>query len=89
MPQMPDAMRGVNFLAAGATSVQRCASCGNITSELDGSAECANCGGLYEIVHAIPDAHGAALLSRFAGRCCTHPAKLGIEQSGVWRFREL
>ncbi len=86
---MPDAARGANFLAAGAVSVQRCAGCGDITSELDGSAECATCGGLYEIIHAIPDAHGAALLSRFAGRCCTHPAKLGIEQSGVWRFREM
>ncbi|MGH7653122.1 MAG: threonine synthase [Gemmatimonadaceae bacterium] len=40
-------------------------------------------------MHAPPDVHGAALLARFAGRCCTHPAKLGIEQSGVWRFKEL
>jgi len=74
------------FLAAGASSVQRCARCAATLPERDAHAECPDCGGLLELVHAEPDAHGAALLARFAGRCCMHPQG---EVSGVWRFREL
>jgi threonine synthase len=57
-----------------------------VTSELAAAAECASCGGLLEIVHAMPDAHGAALLALFGMRCGLKP---GSEPSGVWRYREL
>ncbi|MBI1809946.1 MAG: threonine synthase [Gemmatimonadetes bacterium] len=74
------------FLAAGAPAVQRCERCGATWPELDATATCRDCGGLLDIVLPAPSVHGAALLSRFGGRCCTHP---GSEASGVWRFAEL
>ena len=74
------------FLAPGAASVQRCASCGATLPETDASVACRPCGGLLEIVHAAPEVHGAALMARFAQRRGTHP---GSEPSGVWQFREL
>ena len=83
---MPDAAQGALFLPGGAASVQRCARCGAVTPELAAAAECAACGGLLEIVHATPDAHGAALLALFGLRCGMKP---GSEPSGVWRYREL
>jgi threonine synthase len=82
---MPDS-EGALFLEPGAASVQRCARCGAIASELSGDAECATCGGLFEIVHATPDRHGAALLALFGLRCGMKP---GSEPSGVWRYKEL
>jgi threonine synthase len=77
------------FLATGSASLQRCARCSATWPEADAAAECGACGGLLEIVHATPDAHGAALFARFAQRCCMHPAEVSSEPSGVWRFREL
>jgi threonine synthase len=77
---------GPLFLPAGAPSVQRCAACGAIVPELVAGSECAACGGLFDVVHATPDAHGAALLARFGLRCGMKPAS---EPSGVWRYREL
>jgi threonine synthase len=74
------------FLTEGATSIQRCARCSAITSELDGTAECAACGGLFEIIHATPEAHGAALLALFGLRSGIKPS---CEPSGVWRYKEL
>jgi len=74
------------FLAPGAASLQRCLACGATWPELDASATCRDCGGLLDVVHAMPAAQGAALLARFGARCCTHP---GSEASGVWRFAEL
>lgn len=79
---MPEAI----FLAGDAPSVQRCARCGATSPERAVAAECADCGGLLELVHPAPDVHGAALLARFGSRCCMHPRS---EASGVWRFREL
>ncbi|HEX7546007.1 MAG TPA: threonine synthase, partial [Gemmatimonadaceae bacterium] len=83
---MPDPARAPIFLRAGAASVQRCARCGAITPELDATAECTACGGLFEIVHPTPEAHGAALLAQFGLRSGMKPAG---EPSGVWRYREL
>ena len=74
------------FLVQGAASVLRCARCGAALPETYAHAECRDCGGLFEILHAAPGAHGAALLTRFAQRRGTHPAS---EPSGVWQFREL
>jgi len=74
------------FLAEGRASVQRCERCLAVTPELDAAAECATCGGLLEIRHAAPDAHGAALLARFGLRSGMKPTS---EPSGVWRYREL
>lgn len=82
MPETP----GPLFLDCGAASVQRCPRCGAVTPELDAAAECAACGGLLEIVHATPDAHGAALLALFGLRSGIKPAS---EPSGVWRYKEL
>ena len=83
---MPDPARAPIFLRAGAASVQRCARCGATTPELDATAECTACGGLFEIVHPTPEAHGAALLAQFGLRSGMKPAG---EPSGVWRYREL
>lgn len=77
------------FLAESSASIQRCAACGATWPELDASADCRDCGGLLDIVHATPGAHGAALLARFAQRCCTRPSDHGGDASGVWRFREI
>jgi threonine synthase len=74
------------FLAEGSPSVQRCAKCGAVSPELNPAADCVLCGGLLEIVHATPGAHGAALLALFGMRCGLKPAS---EPSGVWRYREL
>jgi threonine synthase len=86
MPPVPEVARDPLFLAAGAASVQRCARCGAVAPEMGVTAECAACGGLLEIVHAAPDAHGAALLALFGLRSGLKP---GSEPSGVWRYREL
>jgi len=83
---VPDAALAALFLDAGVASVQRCARCGAIAPELDAAAECAACGGLFEIIHATPEAHGAALLALFGQRLGMKP---GSEPSGVWRYREL
>src|ERR1039457_1851842 len=82
---MPDAAHAL-FLSEGASSVQRCARCGAVTPELGTAAECASCGGLFEIIHAMPGAHGAALLALFGLRSGIKPAS---EPSGVWRYKEL
>ena len=78
---MPDLFR-----ANGADALQRCEQCGATWPELEAGATCPDCDGLLEIVQPMPPVHGAALLARFGGRCCTHP---GSEASGVWRFAEL
>ncbi len=80
------------FLAVGAASVQRCASCGVTLDERDPAPDCPACGGLLEILHGRPaDATGEpasadALRAQFASNCCARP--LG-HASGVWRFAPL
>lgn len=74
------------FRAADASALQRCEQCGATWPELEASATCPDCDGLLDITQPMPPVHGAALLARFGGRCCTHP---GSEASGVWRFAEL
>lgn len=66
--------------------MHRCARCEAVTPELGSATECQGCGGLLEIIHATPDAHGAALLALFGMRSGMKP---GGEPSGVWRYREL
>ncbi len=83
--RVPDVATSL-FLSEGAASVQRCAKCGAVTPELSAAAECTACGGLFEIVHAMPDVHGAALLALFGLRCGLKPS---AEPSGVWRYLEL
>jgi threonine synthase len=77
------------FAPAGSPSGQRCELCGSMWPETAAAAECPGCGGLLEILHGTPEVHGAALLSRFGSRCCTHPSREARDASGVWRFREL
>lgn len=83
---MPDPARDALFSAAGAASVPRCPRCGDTTPELSDAAECSSCGGLLDVIHATPPAHGAALLALFGVRAGLKP---GSEPSGVWRYREL
>ena len=78
--------RDALFGAEGAASIQRCGSCGAEWPFTLTASACPTCDGLLEVIHPHPAMHGAALLSRFGGRCCTHH---GSEASGVWRFREL
>jgi threonine synthase len=82
MHMPPDALFG----AEDAASVQRCSRCSRAWPFTLTASACPDCEGLLEVVHPHPMVHGAALLSRFGGRCCTHQ---GSEASGVWRFREL
>jgi threonine synthase len=66
-------------------SHQRCEDCGSTFDERDTRTECANCGGLLELVH--PERRDAdRLRSIFAARRGTIS---GVERSGVWRYREL
>lgn len=80
------------FLAPGARSIQRCASCATVLDALDPAPACPACGGLLEIIHGAPvDAAGTpltgqALRATFAQHCCARP--LG-SPSGVWRFESL
>jgi threonine synthase len=80
------------FLAPGARSIQRCASCLAVLDALDPAPACPACGGLLEIIHGAPvDAAGTpltghALRNTFAQHCCARP--LG-SPSGVWRFESL
>jgi len=80
------------FLAPGATSVQRCASCAHLLSEIDAAPACPECGSLLEVLHGRPvdDAghviSGEALRASFAQHCCARP--LG-HPSGVWRFQQI
>ena len=87
-----DATNGELFGSAGSPSVQRCASCHTTLTELDAASACLQCGGLLEIIHAIPtNAHGHvlrgdALKAQFSVHCCARP--MG-SPSGVWRFQSL
>lgn len=80
------------FRAAGQGSVQWCAACGAEWPERAAEPQCATCGGLLEIRHALPtDAAGALrsaamLQHEFAGHCCARPAG---HASGVWRFESI
>lgn len=80
------------FRAAHRGSVQWCAACGAEWPELASEPQCATCGGLLEIRHALPtDASGAVrsaamLTHEFAGHCCARPAG---HASGVWRFASI
>lgn len=80
------------FRAAGQGSVQWCAACGAEWPERAAEPQCATCGGLLEIRHAVPtDASGAVrsaamLQHEFAGHCCARPAG---HASGVWRFESI
>jgi len=78
--------RDALFGAENAPSIQRCESCGAEWPFTLTANSCPTCDGLLEVIHPHPTLHGAALLSRFGSRCCTHQ---GSEASGVWRFREL
>ena len=80
------------FRDSGSGSVQWCAACGAEWPELAPEPQCASCGGLLEIRHAMPtDASGvpstgAELQRAFAGHCCARP--IG-HPSGVWRFQSI
>ena len=80
------------FRAPGASSVQRCAQCGEERDELDAAPVCPTCGGLLEILHGRPiDAWGTvmdapSIKHTFAQHCCARP--LG-HASGVWRFESM
>jgi threonine synthase len=66
-------------------SVQVCEKCGTRVPETDPRGECAVCGGLLEIVHDVAS-DPSSLKETFAER---RSRIGGVEQSGVWRYREL
>ncbi|HMA23269.1 MAG TPA: pyridoxal-phosphate dependent enzyme, partial [Gemmatimonadaceae bacterium] len=68
-----------------ASAFQQCEDCGAKLGELDPASACPTCGGLLELVHAPRD-DAADLIARFAER---RGATVGIDVSGVWRYREL
>jgi threonine synthase len=70
---------------AGGPSFQRCAQCGETSSELAVAATCGRCGGLLELEHRV-GLDAAELARRFATR---RTLVRGVETSGVWRYREL
>jgi len=66
-------------------SAQVCEDCGTRISENDSRGDCPACGGLLEIVHD-GSSDPSSLKELFAER----RARIGgVEQSGVWRYREL
>jgi len=84
------------FRAPGQRSVQRCAACGHELPETDGAADCPACGGLLDVLHALPaDAGGTALSAdglraSFGEHCCAQPARgAHASASGVWRFQQI
>ncbi|NDG62940.1 MAG: threonine synthase [Planctomycetes bacterium] len=67
-----------------------CASCGKTLSDRTPHATCPQCDGLLDITPASPPARGAALQKLFDTRASDHAMRgTPIQQSGVWRFREL
>jgi threonine synthase len=66
-------------------STQVCEDCGTRIAETDSRGACPSCGGLLEIVHEI-SSDPSSLMELFAER----RARIGgVEESGVWRYREL
>ena len=66
-------------------SAQVCEDCGNRLSETDSRGDCPVCGGLLEIAHETAS-DPSSLKEMFAER---RAQTSGVEQSGVWRYREL
>lgn len=66
-------------------SVQVCAVCGDVLSELDPHTRC-DCGGLLEIRHDPPGEDAASLRRLFEERLSQQS---DLNLSGVWRYREL
>ncbi len=65
---------------------QVCARCGlELAASFAGSL-CTSCGGLLDVRHAPPALTGAPLAALFAERTAR---RIGIDASGVWRYREL
>ena len=66
-------------------SAQVCEDCGTRIPETDARGDCPSCGGLLEIVHDV-STDPSSLKEGFAER---RACVAGVEQSGVWRYREL
>lgn len=65
---------------------QVCARCGLELAASFPGALCGTCGGLFDVRHAAPALAGPALAALFAERTAR---RVGIDASGVWRYREL
>jgi len=66
-------------------SAQMCEDCGKRIPETDSRGDCPDCGGLLEIAHESAS-DPSSLKELFAER---RGQIGGVEQSGVWRYREL
>ena len=66
-------------------SVQQCEECATRIPETDPRGDCPNCGGLLEIMHET-SSDPSSLKELFGER---RGQTGGVEQSGVWRYREL
>ncbi len=71
---------------SGGLSWQFCPGEGRELEILYPRPRCSSCGGLLEVRHAPPGARGRELADLFATRS---RARLGVDASGVWRYREL
>ena len=68
----------------------QCAQCAAVFPDTIASALCPTCDGSLFAIPASPPARGAALAQLFDSRVSPHALRgSAIEQSGVWRFREL
>ena len=68
----------------------QCAQCATVFPDTIASALCPTCDGSLFAIPASPPARGPALAQLFDSRVNPHALRgTAIEQSGVWRFREL
>ncbi len=73
--------------ASASRMVLRCASCVLVHSDRTARSAC-TCGGLLAVEHTLPAVDGPALRALFDERA-SRASVTAIDQSGVWRFREL
>ena len=67
----------------------RCVGCGAVTSVADSGLNCASCGNLLEVVFPNADQMNLEAASLKALWRDRRTSNLPIDQSGVWRFREV
>src|ERR1700742_3561248 len=67
----------------------RCIACGTVHEKATRDLRCPNCGDLLEIVYPGWDSSGVTAAELKACWRQRRTSNLGVDQSGVWRFREV